>query len=133
MRLKFIAKNCVGCEDCTLVCSLVHEGVTGLALGRIKITRNYPSLEDPLIKGYFCRQCKKAKCVEACPVQALTQGEDLVNFDQELCTGCGACVEACPFHSIWMNQKTGLPFKCDTCQGDPSCVKICPHEALKWE
>ena len=44
MKLKFKSDKCVACEKCTLVCSLVHNDITSLELGRIKITRNYPSL-----------------------------------------------------------------------------------------
>jgi len=133
MKLKFKSDKCVACEKCTLVCSLVHNDITSLELGRIKITRNYPSLQDPLIKGYYCRQCKKAKCVAACPQNALVQEDEIVSFNKEKCIGCGKCVEACPFNAIWLDKKKGQSFKCDTCNGNPYCVQICPHEALIWE
>lgn len=133
MKLKFDAKKCVGCEICTMACSLVHTGETGLWPGRIKIERNYPSLQAPLLKGFYCRQCPKPKCAEACPEQAYTREGDLVVFDADKCTGCGLCVPACPFHAVWLDQASGKVFKCDTCGGDPTCMRVCPHDALKWE
>lgn len=46
-----------------------------------------------------CKAC--GKCIEACPVQAIT-GEKKVahTIDQETCTKCGACREACPFEAV---------------------------------
>lgn len=48
-----------------------------------------------------CLSC--GSCVALCPVEAITQTEDLsVEFDKEKCLGstCGACVDACPARAI---------------------------------
>ena len=40
-------------------------------------------------------------CVDVCPFDALSMGEDgLPLVDEEKCTGCGACVEECPRNII---------------------------------
>lgn len=133
MKLQFIQKECVGCEECSLICTLVHEGVTGLEQARIKITRNYPSLKDPLFKAFFCRDCNNAKCIEACPTLALRVDESgTVHLDQEKCDGCGDCIAACPFDAIWLDAKSGKAYKCDLCGGKPECVDYCFHDALKY-
>ncbi|MEI6308720.1 MAG: 4Fe-4S dicluster domain-containing protein [bacterium] len=119
---------------CSLVCTLTHEGVTGLEQARIKIARNYPSLMDPLFKAAFCQNCANAECIAACAVGALVEdAEGIVRLDPETCIGCGTCVEACPFHAIWMDAKTEKAFKCDLCGGKPECVGYCLHDALKFE
>lgn len=134
MKLQFNQKECVGCEMCSLVCTLTHEGVTGLEQARIKIVRNYPSLMDPLFKAAFCQNCANAECIAACAVGALVEdAEGIVHLDPEMCIGCGNCVEACPFHAIWMDAKTEKAFKCDLCGGKPECVGYCLHDALKFE
>lgn len=130
--MKFKSSLCVGCQVCTLVCSLHHNDNVSLKLGKIKIERMYPKLEDPVFKAFFCRHCKNAKCLEACRPGALKYAEDGIEviLEVDLCDGCGACVSACPFNAIWINENIGKAFKCNLCDGDPMCVKYCPHEAL---
>lgn len=46
---------------------------------------------------YFKNQCLKCgECVPACPVGALSLGEDGITMDRELCDNCGLCTEVCP-------------------------------------
>ncbi len=49
--------------------------------------------------------------------------------DVNLCTGCGICIEKCPFDSIVM--KDGKAFiQNDTCRRCMICVKVCPENAI---
>jgi Fe-S-cluster-containing hydrogenase component 2 len=43
-------------------------------------------------------------CVEACPVDAIKMVEELAVVDAEECTGCEACVEECPVEAISMKE-----------------------------
>jgi ferredoxin len=48
-----------------------------------------------------CISC--GSCVTLCPVEAITQAEDLsIEFNKEKCVGstCSACVDACPARAI---------------------------------
>ncbi len=50
-------------------------------------------------------------------------------INKKLCTQCGACVEACPFHVMVSPAVTGAPAsKCIACG---ICVKRCPMEVLE--
>ncbi|MDY6844474.1 MAG: 4Fe-4S binding protein [Thermodesulfobacteriota bacterium] len=35
-------------------------------------------------------------CVDECPVDAISEGDEIYEIDAELCTECGACAEVCP-------------------------------------
>jgi len=57
----------------------------------------------------------------------------IVIIDEELCIGCGACVELCPKKILYIDEssdkcKVRDESKCDRLRG---CVKICPVEAIK--
>ena len=129
VALSVEAKVCAGCRRCEIICSLKHEGAIDLERSRIRVNSD-------LFKGSFilaaCRQCSDAPCYYACPVNAIYIDESLgiVLVDQEKCTGCRACVEACPYHAFGFDSGLMKAFKCDFCQGDPECVRWCPVNAL---
>ncbi len=52
--------------------------------------------------------------------------------DKELCTGCEACVEACPVDAIKMEGEVALvdPEECTGCE---ACVEECPVEAISMK
>ena len=97
-----------------------------------------------MTKPVQCRQCPKPKCMEACPFNAISMGEDSVILDQDICKGCGKCAKACPFDGITMariyhGDTKGRPFrqlgfKCDLCHGTesgiPACIEACPTEVF---
>lgn len=35
-------------------------------------------------------------CVDACPVNAISEGDPIYVIDPELCIDCGACEDVCP-------------------------------------
>lgn len=41
-----------------------------------------------------CVSC--GACAEACPVNAISEGEDKYVIDADACLSCGACAGACP-------------------------------------
>ena len=46
---------CLGCQSCDLVCSLIHDGVTGPTHGRIRVEQpDYKNLQFHVLA---CQQC----------------------------------------------------------------------------
>lgn len=45
-----------------------------------------------------CINC--GACVDVCPVEAISEGEDIHVIDQDVCSDCGACDEICPVDAI---------------------------------
>lgn len=78
--------------------------------------------------------------MEACPVDAIEKREHdgIVTVDPDLCVGCEACREACPFGATQFeeNDPDSKMQKCDFCldrwmEGEkPICVNACPTRAL---
>jgi len=52
----------------------------------------------------------------------------LLIIDREACTGCGACVEVCPFAALSLVD--GVAVANDNCTACGACVPECPVEAL---
>jgi carbon-monoxide dehydrogenase iron sulfur subunit len=81
-----------------------------------------------------CRACSDPPCALACPRNALTQNPEtgMITVDNDLCDGCGWCIEACEFGAILLNPETKRVEICDLCaeQGEPQCVKFCRKGAL---
>lgn len=129
-HIKTLPENCSGCRLCELVCSDRHNpNTTNPKRSRIRVeiehreNRNQPRV---------CLQCEEHPCVEACPVEAIKIHSDLgipvVSLDE--CTGCQACVSACPYGVMFFDAERSLALKCDLCGGDPECVKNCPQGAI---
>jgi heterodisulfide reductase subunit A len=58
----------------------------------------------------------------------------VATMDQERCTGCGTCVQACPFHAISMQTGEGVLDRSQIdpllCKGCGNCVVVCPVKAI---
>jgi len=132
--------KCTGCGSCEVVCSLSHDGVIDPKRSRIRAIKDWRKPGTGIAAEFFpaaCQQCAVPKCAMACPPGAIT-ADPKTNariINEELCTGCRKCIEACPYTPprIYFDELTMKAFKCDLCGGDPMCVKVCNSGALKFQ
>lgn len=61
-----------------------------------------------------------------------------MKVDEEVCIGCGTCVQSCPYGAPKVNTETKKAVRCDGCADliaageKPACVMACPARALKF-
>src|SRR3990172_10906926 len=95
-------KRCIGCHACAVACKLENATPPGVFWTRVL---EVETCKYPLAKRSFvpvlCNHCQDAPCLRACPSGATTQPESdgIVLVDSNLCIGCKACVEACPYEA----------------------------------
>jgi tetrathionate reductase subunit B len=164
-------RRCIGCRACTVACKAEFDVPLGAFRAAVyeEVTGTFPNSEKHFLPR-LCNHCEGNKedkippCVKECPEypkdrRKFTTSEGktiryrggatykrpdgLILFDNSLCTGCGKCIEACPYGARNFNKllisgkdstKNGIT-KCDFCDHRvskgvaPSCVNICPGRA----
>lgn len=131
-------RRCIGCHACTVACKSENE----VPLGDFRTWVKYTEVGSfPAVRRHFavlrCNQCTAAPCVTICPVVALHKRPDgIVDLDKDVCIGCKACMQACPYDALYLNEHTGGAEKCHFCahrveQGlKPACEVVCPEVAI---
>jgi Fe-S-cluster-containing hydrogenase component 2 len=131
------AQNCMGCRLCQTACSQIKEQKIQPAIARVQIPQYFPGVEFPVL----CYQCgDEAKCIDACPVQALSLDTskklNTIKIDTTKCLrtakggDCTLCQDKCPGTAVTYHPTTRAPLICDLCGGDPACVKACYSQTL---
>ncbi len=123
--IKTIPNLCTGCRICEIICSFAHEGSIAPKQSRIRIQSAWPEEE----RIHLCLACEPKPCIGGCPEGALSW-DGYLRIDEEKCTGCLLCREACPYGGIQTENSKKFPFFCDTCQGEFQCVKWCPTKSI---
>jgi len=145
---------CNGCFACQIACKDEHVGNdwSPIAKPQPDTGQFWMKLNEyicgtvPKVKMHYvplmCQHCDDAPCIPACPVEgALYKREDgLVIIDSVKCTGCQACVDACPYDVIYFNESLNIAQKCTGCAhlldgGEwkiPRCADSCPTEAIQF-
>ena len=107
--------QCVGCGSCALACK-AENNTQARAHGQsfnwadfvMETKGEFPNttyVQMPVL----CNHCDKAACIEECPVtpKAMFKAPDgTVLFNQERCIGCGACLDACPYSTQKLDEKS---------------------------
>lgn len=129
---------CIGCHACTVACKAEN----GVPVGSFRTFVKYVDVGSyPDVTRQFlvqrCNQCTSAPCVAICPVNALEKRPDgIVDVDREACIGCRACMQACPYDAIYLNEDLKAVEKCHFCAHrlerglEPACAVVCPVRAI---
>jgi len=129
--------RCIGCEACVLACKAGNElPVNTQYIQLIEHTSGtFPNLVGGF-ENHRCYHCTEAACVAVCPTGALFKEDGMTRLNPDACSGCGYCVQACPYDVPKM--ENGRATKCDACAsnvsggGSPWCVTTCPAHALEY-
>ncbi len=130
--------RCIGCHACTVACKAEN----AVPVGNFRTWVKYVEKGTfPEVRRHFavlrCNHCNNAPCVKICPVNALEKRADgIVDIDRDACIGCRACMQACPYDAIYLNEDSGAIEKCHFCAHrvekglEPACVIVCPEQAI---
>jgi Fe-S-cluster-containing dehydrogenase component/formate-dependent nitrite reductase membrane component NrfD len=131
-------RKCIGCHACTVACKSEHQVPLGVDRTWVKYIEKgtFPN-NRRLFTVMRCNHCDRAPCVTICPVTALHRRSDgVVDFNNERCIGCKACLQACPYDALYIDPDSHTAAKCNFCTHrlevglQPSCVAVCPEQAI---
>ncbi len=126
-------RKCVGCQACTSACKSENKVpkekfrtyVPEYELG------SYPNVRKAFLPQ-LCNHCAEPSCVSVCPTGATFARKDgIVVVDNEICWGCGYCINACPYDKRYFNPISNVADKCTLCAHRvdhgllPACVESC--------
>lgn len=133
-------KLCVGCGACVIACKTENHVPDGLHRDWIieELTGAFPDLFLE-IRSERCNHCSISPCVTSCPTGSshIQQGSNLVLVDPKKCTGCKACMAACPYDARFVMPE-GYVSKCTFCDHriikgqEPACQSVCPAHAIDF-
>lgn len=141
--IAFHKEKCIQCHGCEMACKMWRQTDRGVVWRRVLNIWSgaYPNATCTSL-SISCLHCIEPACIEACTTGAISKRDTdgLVLIDRNLCTGCQACLDACPFN-VPQFGADGLMQKCDMCLASyctsdfvneaPPCVCTCPTGALE--
>lgn len=128
--------RCIGCHSCSVSCKTEND----VPLGNFRMRVRYleqPDNKQITFTPLICMHCQDAPCLDACDQKAVRRKPDgRIYIDEGRCDLDKACVKACPYGAISINEGKEVAEKCDFCEHrtdnglNPACVDNCPTDAL---
>lgn len=96
---------------------------------REQISLNEPRATGTAVREIYTQFGNASSIVKVIPEGSAYFG--VVRIDDTVCTGCGACVLACPTEAIRQNGVgKGITLDATGCNGCFRCVAVCPENAI---
>lgn len=136
----FDMTSCFGCRTCQVACKDKNDLDIGVVFRNVTCREvgSFPT-PDAFHFSATCNHCENPACVANCPTGAMYKTpEGPVLHDDEMCIGCGTCVNSCPYQVPKLIESKGIAGKCDTCIGlrkngnNPACVDACIMRAIEF-
>lgn len=93
--------------------ALIKMGEAGLKISGTALLPALASIEGPI------------------PEESIPRDHAHPIVEVNLCVGCKACVEACPFNVFDLVNGKAVPTRIAACMGDTVCAVVCPTYAIK--
>ena len=131
--------TCVGCSACVIGCKEENSVPAGHSRDWVTtLTRGkFPDL-SMVLRSERCNHCDDAPCVRACPTGSSHYAwGGTVQVNHHKCSGCKACITACPYGARYVDPRTKTVDKCTFCMHriesgltTTSCQEICPTSSI---
>lgn len=132
---------CWGCRTCEVACKQEFHQPEGIVYIRVweDGPRMHGSRPEFVYRVRVCRHCEVPECAAACPEEAIEKRPDgIVFLDEKRCSGCGACLTACPYEAVSFDEERQTACKCNLCHhrveagllpacADNVCLAHCIH------
>ncbi len=131
--------TCVGCSACVIGCKEENNVPAGYSRDWVvtETRGRFPDL-SMIVRSERCNHCEDAPCVRACPTGSSHYGPGAsVQVTRAKCSGCKACITACPYGARYVDPRTKTVDKCSFCMHriergltTTSCQETCPTRSI---
>ncbi len=106
----FDKDKCVQCYACVTACKIHNNIENGCSWRQVKALwyGTYPEVNS-INLSIACMHCADPECMNVCPEEAIHKDTNgIVSVDQDLCSGCRLCFDACPVNAPQFGDNTKM-------------------------